>query len=145
MEITYTTAEIAELQPMDIVAEAQTSEARIAALADENAQLLLEQAALEKELNQEMADHAETTQRLNKAERALILLYAGLVPVDLRTFKVANIETFDVEPLVKEASARIIAGEQREQAHKLRALPASTPAAMDALAAANHDAYPRGE
>lgn len=74
-EITYTTEETVELQPMDAVSAATTPEETIAALLKENQELLLELKALEEELNAEMTEHGETAAKLNHVETMLLALY----------------------------------------------------------------------
>lgn len=127
MELTYTTQETAELTPIDPVAEAPTLEAQFQALETEHEELLLEHGALEKELNKEMAEHAETAQKLNYVERILVALFelemGSSSDYALAQWHEMNPEAGLVVSAVRAARDRIQIGDAREAARK-KALPA---------------------
>jgi regulator of replication initiation timing len=138
MDLKYMTEESVELAPMDQVAEATTPEAQVAALAAENTSLLLENSALEKELNQETRDHEATTKKLHYAERAVVALFQLYTHTKFEGVKV-NSEYDALAEYAESCAARIRAGQKRDAARKPKAaqassaaLPASTAKALPA-------------
>lgn len=158
MEVVYTTQETAELAPMDPVAEAPTLAAQFDALETEHEELLLEHGALERELNKEMAEHAETASRLNQVERALLDLFKlgfdgpppeitvelieRALPKGATGATVGVISGIDFDQLLealKTAQARMAAGKAREATRSRK--EENEPGVLEAQAAASHVAY----
>ena len=110
-EVIYTTQETVELQPMDAVGEATTLEQAYSALEAENQELLIEQRDLERELNAEMTEHAETAAERNYAERMFVSLYEWGVLGQKSSFKHGEVTAF-----YEAGKARIEAGDKRAAA-----------------------------
>ena len=123
-EITYTTEETVELQPMDAVSAATTPEETIAALLKENQELLLELKALEEELNAEMTEHGETAAKLNHVETMLLALYQLYSKGRFKGLTI-SVGIDELNAAVKTAEQRYRVGVERQRIvnEKLAALP----------------------